>query len=222
MNVRRKRSARGSGEDLRVEILAAARALLLETGHVDAVSIRAIGDAVGVSAPSIYRHFADKDVLIEAVCEEVFQDLESALMAAVVDDESPLERLVSYGKAYVRFACEHPEHYRIGMMKISDEATALDHTLTNGAVVRLLVHINDCIAAGYFPPSDPLPLALEAWALAHGLASLQISKPYLPWGDRDALVDRALRASLAGYCVLGAPPGHPIPPDVVAWNQAFR
>jgi AcrR family transcriptional regulator len=56
---RRTRSARGSGTDLRAEIIAATRRLMSETGHADAVTIRAVARAVGVTAPSIYRHFAD-------------------------------------------------------------------------------------------------------------------------------------------------------------------
>jgi len=65
---RRRRAPRGQGRKLREEILAAAERLLRETGDQEAVSIRAVADAVGVTPPSIYLHFADKTDLIFAIC----------------------------------------------------------------------------------------------------------------------------------------------------------
>jgi AcrR family transcriptional regulator len=59
----RRRARKGEGELLREEILDAAEALLIEKGHPDAVSIRAVAARVGVSPPAIYLHFADKDEL---------------------------------------------------------------------------------------------------------------------------------------------------------------
>jgi AcrR family transcriptional regulator len=61
---RRPRLPRGEGRRLRGEIMAAAERLLIDTGSQEAVSIRAVADAVGVTPPSIYRHFADKSELI--------------------------------------------------------------------------------------------------------------------------------------------------------------
>jgi AcrR family transcriptional regulator len=214
MTSRRQRSARGSGPDLRAEILSSARELLADTGDVAAVSIRAIGQAVGVSAPSIYRHFADKDVLIEAVCEQVFTDMDHALADAVGDERPPLDRLLSYGMEYVRFARAHPEHYRIAMMQIHAEAQALDQTLANGAFVRLTALIQECMDTGLMVAGDPLAQSLEAWACAHGIASLQISKPWLPWQDQDVAARRLLRSALAGYCLIGRDVA---PPEVIAW-----
>jgi AcrR family transcriptional regulator len=219
MTGKRRRSARGSGIDLRAEILAAARTLLAETGSVEAVSIRAIGHAVGVSAPSIYRHFADKDLLIAAVCNQVFTDLDLELADALGDAGSPLDRMLWYGIEFVRFARAHPEQYRVGMMQIQSHAQALDMTLANGAFQRLVGLIGDCMNAGFMVRADPTPLALEAWACAHGIASLQITKPWLPWADLDAAVERTLRASIVGYCVLGRTDPRAIPAELLDWSS---
>src|SRR5262245_26455064 len=78
----RHRARRGEGDRLRGEILAAAEALLVETANESAVSIRAIADRVGVTPPSIYRHFADKDALLQEVCREVFLRLDDTLEKA--------------------------------------------------------------------------------------------------------------------------------------------
>ena len=69
---RRHRARRGSGDLLRAEILTAAEELLVETGSEELVSVRAIADRVGVTTPSIYLHFADKQTLLDTVCGQVF------------------------------------------------------------------------------------------------------------------------------------------------------
>ena len=66
---RRSRSRRGEGDLLCDEILAAAERILIETNDQAALSIRAIASAVGVTPPSIYLHFADRNDLVFAVCE---------------------------------------------------------------------------------------------------------------------------------------------------------
>src|ERR1700761_4234292 len=107
---RRRRAPRGSGDLLRDEILDAATELLLETGHAKAVSIRSVAQRVGVTSPSIYLHFADKDTLLGAVCARYFDKLDEE-MQLVADQPSSIEVLRSQGLAYVRFARDTPELY---------------------------------------------------------------------------------------------------------------
>ena len=82
---------------------------MIETGDADAVSIRAIADAVGVTPPSIYLHFPDKDALIVAVCERHFEVVR--LDASRRRAPSPTTRSRASGAAgaaYVRFGLEQP------------------------------------------------------------------------------------------------------------------
>ena len=81
---RRRRAPRGFGEQLRDEILDAATELLLETGHAKAVSIRSVAQRVGVTPPSIYLHFTDKDALLDAVCARYFEKLDEEMQRAAV------------------------------------------------------------------------------------------------------------------------------------------
>jgi AcrR family transcriptional regulator len=72
------------------------------------VSIRAIADAVGVTPPSIYLHFPDKESLILAVCERHFDVFDSVIEQAGRSND-PVESLRRRGRAYVRFGVENPE-----------------------------------------------------------------------------------------------------------------
>src|SRR5439155_7610529 len=112
----RSRARRGEGELLHDEILAAAERLLVETGAEERVSIRAIADAVGVTPPSIYLHFPDKETLLFAVCDRQFAIFDAALESAAATTDNPVEALELRGQAYVRFGLEHPEAYRIMFM----------------------------------------------------------------------------------------------------------
>ena len=200
---RRHRAARGQGEALRGEILAAARDLLAETGNQDAVSVRAVAERVGVTTPSIYLHFKDKDDLLDAVCAEVFEALGVALGEATAQGGSPLERLMAQGRAYVRFALDKPEHYRLAFM-IRGEPRNVDEVLSDNCFTQLLETVQDCIDAGIFP-AEPgaMRVGLDLWSAAHGLASLLIYKPWFPWGEVDEAVERTLRVSVAGCSVAG-------------------
>src|SRR5277367_5411592 len=115
-HLRRRRAPRGSGILLRDEILDAATELLLETGHAKAMSIRSVAERVGVTPPSIYLHFQDKDTLLDAVCARYFEKLDEEMQRVSAVQSSTVEVLRAQGLAYVRFATENPELYRIATM----------------------------------------------------------------------------------------------------------
>ena len=95
--------------DLRPALIAAATTLVEENG-VGAVSLREAARRVGVSAPAIYRHFANKDSLLAAVAAEGFRDLGAALAAASRSERDPLSAM---GMAYVRFALSRRGVFRL-------------------------------------------------------------------------------------------------------------
>ena len=188
----RRRAPRGRGAELRGEILAAAMDLLTETGDEAAVSVRAVAQRVGVSVPSIYLHFADKRALIDAVCAQVFEALHQRLRAAAEDAPDPFSALRAQGNAYVHFALENPEHYRVVMMQAHEPAQeSVDAIVASGAFGYLVESVQACLDIGVLE-GEPLELALGLWAAAHGVAALLVAKPYFPWPDVDAFVDRTI------------------------------
>ncbi|MGA3218035.1 MAG: TetR/AcrR family transcriptional regulator [Acidimicrobiales bacterium] len=203
---RRHRARRGQGEALRAEILAAAMDLLAKTGHQEAVSVRAVAQLVGVTTPSIYMHFKDKDELLDAVCAEHFAALGRAMEQQAATESDPLERLLAQGRAYVRFALTRPEHYRLSTM-IAGKPGSVDETIQDACFQQLLVTVDKCTKAGIFPegPGNAVDVGLRLWAAVHGVASLLVCKPWLPWGDVDELIERNLRAAVVGSAVGGRP-----------------
>jgi AcrR family transcriptional regulator len=198
---RRARARRGEGELLRNDILAAAEELLIQTGDDDAVSIRAIADAAGVTPPSIYLHFADKNELLTAVCEARFRDFEQYLQDATAGIDDPLEALQARGKAYVRFGLEHPEHYRILFMTrpaADCPRSEVEHLPGLNAFSRLVDDVDRAMQTGALAAGDPFLVATGLWTGVHGITSLLIARPDFPWPDRDRLVDHILDVAVRG------------------------
>ena len=198
---RRKRAPRGQGERLREEILAAAERLLIETGDDEAVSIRAVADAVGVTPPSIYLHFEDKNALIFAVCERQFERLDRVTEEAAAASDDPLESLRLRGKAYVRFGLENPEHYRIlfmGKAKATPEGFDDERLRVVASFDHLVGAVQRCMDGGEIPHSDAFFVALGMWIAVHGLTSLLIAKPDFPWPGAEDLVDHFCSVHVAG------------------------
>jgi AcrR family transcriptional regulator len=201
---RRKRARKGEGDQLRDEILAATGALLLRTGSVDHVSIRAVADAVGVTPPSIYRHFEDKTALVFSVCLQSFESLADDLAAATVEGD-PLATLSAQARAYVHYGVDHPEHYRLMFMTNADQTPidlAEQMAVPGGAFALLLETVEAVIDAGgirtEFAELGAATVGLHLWSVVHGITSLRIAKPALPLDDIDAFIDHQLAIVLHG------------------------
>jgi AcrR family transcriptional regulator len=215
--LKRRRAPRGSGEQLRDEILDATTELLLETGHAKAVSIRSVAQRVGVTPPSIYLHFADKDALLDAVCARYFEKLDQEMRRVSADQPSAVEMLRAQGLAYVRFAMQTPELYRIATMGEGRPGSDIDMTLNSSAFQHLRNSVDLLIEERAFPARDPTMAAMQLLTAAHGIASLLISKPYLPWGDVEEFADQTLSAACLGHIVLGIVDDDATPQQAVDW-----
>jgi AcrR family transcriptional regulator len=198
--LRRTRAKRGEGERLREEILAAAERLLIKTGDVEAVSIRAVADAVGVTPPSIYLHFADKNELLWAVCERHFNVLDQVMERATAGIDDPIQSLVRRGRAYIQFGVENPEPYRILFMSKPAATPANfppERMLQSASFGHLVEAVTRAIQEGDIS-GDPMLVSISLWATVHGITSLFISKPDFPWPDRERVIDTLLWIQIDG------------------------
>jgi RimJ/RimL family protein N-acetyltransferase len=173
------------------EIVSAARELLEDEG-LDALSMRALADRLGMRAPSLYKHFADKQALEAVIVSEALIEFGEAIDAAVAvaDAEEPL---LALGAAYRRFAHQHPHLYRLMTERPLQREQLLPGTEERGARP-----LRD--AAG----GDP-DLARAVWAFAHGMTNLELNGRFPPGADLDAAWSRGLGAVLSGRRVTAPP-----------------
>jgi AcrR family transcriptional regulator len=180
---------RGEGARLRDEIVAGAVALLDETGDETSVTLRAVARRVGISAPSIYRHFADQPSIMLAVVQQAFEELDAELRGArEAAGDDPRARLFAVCTSYLEFARKRPGRYRtmFGGLWMPDlgasSVTEADmHALGQGSMRLLTEVLGDCVAAGIATSTDLSADAVALWVGLHGLAHQQSVTVSFPW-----------------------------------------
>lgn len=155
------------------EIVAAARALL-EGGGPAALSMRAVAEAVGMRAPSLYAHFADKSGLEAAVVAEGLEE-----QAAAMEEAGDLRGLAA---AYRRHALASPHLHRL-MTRSPLPRERLPAGLEARAAAPLLA-----LTGG------DVDRARAVWAFAEGMIGLEIDGRFPPDADLDAAWAAGLRA----------------------------
>lgn len=188
---RRARSPRGQGEQLREEILAAAERMLIETNDESALSIRAIAAAVGVTPPSIYLHFSDRNDLVFAVCERQAEQIDEVMDEAAGYGCDAWDRIRRRGLAYLQWGLANPEHYRILMMSRPDATPErfVDQRLADTSGLSSVAEdIRLAAAQGLIAEvDDPVKEAELFWMVIHGMVSMLIAKPDFPFGPPEEL-----------------------------------
>jgi AcrR family transcriptional regulator len=160
--------------DLKRALTSAALSLVAEKGPKGFTLTEAARRA-GVSAAAPYRHFADKAELLAAVAEQGFRDLHADLAAAADRAADPKERVIELGRAYVRWAIAHSDHYQVmfGAESLKAEQPSMA-VAGEQAFGDLLDAITKCQEAGVVEVRDPREVAAPLWSLVHGIASLAI------------------------------------------------
>jgi AcrR family transcriptional regulator len=178
---------------------------LARLGGPDAIVLREASRRAGVSHNAVYRHFADRDSLLEAVCDRCMSALARLMetrIAEVDDGESELEtarrRLRACGLAYVEFALAEPGWFRTafavppGLDYLGEDEGLGDSGL--GPLAILTAQLDAFAAAGGLPPERRAYAEFAAWASVHGLAMLLLAGPLreLPQSERDAALEHIL------------------------------
>ncbi len=192
----RERNRRGEGSKLREEILAAAADLLERDGNEDAVTLRAVAREVGISAPSIYGHFDDREAIVATVIDSVFTDFVAALRAAIVGVDDPVQRLRRIGRAYLAFAAQRPRRYRLLFdrrdLERDDRPRADVRRDSFGVLADAL---QACVDAGRSTSIDVLGDATSMWTSLHGFATLRAGVTQFPWPTETIMLDKILHGS---------------------------
>lgn len=182
--------------ELRRKILETARKMFLAEGY-EAVTMRKIAQKIEYSPTAIYLHFKDKDALFAELCRHDFLRLAQAL-SGIAEIKDPIEQLRRMGRAYLDFALEFPNHYRLMFMTPHPVEAEEMQTLERGnpeedAYAFLKQIVTGAIKAGRFRPeyTDAELIAQTFWAGVHGVASLQIAKHGDQWVDWRPITKRA-------------------------------
>jgi AcrR family transcriptional regulator len=189
--------------DTRSRILSVASELYAKEG-LSGLSMRKVAEKVGLTATAIYRHFEDKEALLQALGAEGFRLFGSYLWEAL-GEGTPEARLVRTGERYLRFALEQSRYYEVIFISPASELGLERLPQQNrerlGSSFQFLVdRVKECMAAGVLAPAEPLDVAVSIWAHVHGLVSLRLMGHLgkVEESQFEALFHRSVARLLAG------------------------
>jgi AcrR family transcriptional regulator len=187
---RRKRPGQYHHGDLRRALLTEALRTIQRDG-VDQLTLRGVGAKLGVSRTALYRHFSDKQALLAAVGREGFRMLRLALTSAHAAQGGGRAGFEAMGLAYVRFAVDHPSHYRVMFGRFL-ESCSKDAEFIEEATAAFQVLVDSLVEQqqlGLVRRDDPQLLARFIWSAVHGIAMLVIDGQ-MRGDDRGELLNR--------------------------------
>ncbi|MDR7038863.1 MULTISPECIES: TetR/AcrR family transcriptional regulator [Methylobacterium] len=155
--------------NLKEALIEAARRFIAERG-VGGFTLVDAARLVGVTPAALYRHFRGREALLEEVAGRGFTDLAERLARALTSRGTPLERFTRMGEAYLAFAEEEPGYYAAIFETRSVQLGPPQPG--RPSPFDLLVEALQSTFPEGFGGVDPRFIALEVWALSHGLATL--------------------------------------------------
>jgi AcrR family transcriptional regulator len=184
----------------RERIAAAARRLLDEEG-AEAVTMRRVGEIVGITPMAIYRHFPDREGLLNAVADQGFEELAAQLKDMRFSGDME-ERLTKMGETYLDHALENPRLFELMFLKPREGARRYPRDFKAGRspTANMMVDLlKEGMASGYFREDDAWEIVFEMGALSHGIIMLYLGgRMNMSKAGFRALYQRSFRRYLHG------------------------
>jgi AcrR family transcriptional regulator len=173
MNIRQQKR-----EMAKSTILDAARTQIARDG-LYGFSLRKLANEVGLSPASLYEYYEGKDAIVQelgaegdALLKESLDQVQKNMLAD--------QRIVDLGLAYIDFARNHPEHFKLMFSElVSTRRSLKDSVREDKPYYFLMKTVQEAIDQGLIKPRqemDVAEIAYGLWALAHGAAMLQSTK----------------------------------------------
>lgn len=190
-----------SGEEIeafREQLRSVAEAQFAERGF-EGVSLRSITDELGCSRMTPYRYFRDKAEIFAAVRTAAYRRFAAAQEKAAAEAAEPVAALTALGRAYLSFAVDEPNAYRLMFEMSQPDPDA--HPELREAEARAWAPIRDGIRAAVdagLLDGDPTLLAHAFWAGVHGVASLHLAGKLVHGASLGELGEPMLRQLFRG------------------------
>jgi AcrR family transcriptional regulator len=185
--------------DLRRVLIDAALQLVGEGGP-DGLSVREAARRAGVSPGAPFRHFENRDALMNAAAEEAQRRLHAGIEAALAEApaDDPLERFRRIGLAYLRWAMRNPTHFEIiSSRRFFDHDKSADVSRHNNELIGLTGRtLAEAFAKGQLRSADLRQVQIAGRALVYGFARMNIDGHFSRWGVDEAEAERTAEAIL--------------------------
>ncbi len=183
-------------------IMAAARRLLDREGP-DAVTMRRVAKAVGITPMALYRHVADRDDLLNRLADAGFQDLAARAVNAPLP-ANPVKQLMNILDAFLDFALENPRMFELMFLKRRKGARQFPGDFRAGKSPTAKFYaaaLEAGMKQGIFRRDDIWEIVFETGAMLQGLVMLHLGgRVGMSAQEFRALSHRAFRRHIYGIC----------------------
>ena len=187
----------------------------------EGLAVRDLARRVGVSHTAAYRHFADRDALVEVVAERAMERLVATVHRRLDTIDEPDRvalarlRLIEIGAGYVAFALAEPGLFRL---LFTAYPTAPDPTGTDDPNGMLNAALDDLVDVGYLDASNRPGTEVTCWSVVHGFAVLNVEGPLreLSTSERETALRGLLLSIDRGLGAGGSWPPVTIAPGILA------
>ena len=154
--------------------LVAAAAALLDSGGESAVTLRAVGHAVGVSHNAPYKHFKDRSALLAAVAIEDLTMLTTAFVSIRDSPSVPMDKLKRALETFIDYGHEHPSRYRLLLSSpgIAEQGGDLEKAAVR-PFVEVAAIVKECQLSQDLPQTSNVVLTGLLYASVHGLIDIE-------------------------------------------------
>jgi len=160
----------------RERILRAAR-LIYEKEGLAGLSMRRVSQRVRLTPMALYRHYANKDALLDALVAEGFGHFEAVVQKAA-DEPTPIARIRGVCHGYVDFALANPRMFELMFLiprRGIPTAPASLQSSPSPAFTRIIAAVHEAMETRVIPADDPGQVMLFLWGTLHGLIALHFS-----------------------------------------------
>lgn len=179
----------------RLTIITTARTLIEDNG-VEPLTLTDLAAALGIKAPSLYRHVPNKAALLLAINELTLQELFDAFAAALTTaPPDPHSQLQAVLHSYRTFALAHPQTYSLALTTTDPSERPDAHQLE-----QMVLPIQ-AIMAAISGAEQSLPALRGALALVHGFVMLELKGQFQRGGDLNGAFAAAVTAYIRGWQV---------------------
>jgi len=161
-----------TGETTQARIFAAARQLF-DLGGVEAVSMRRIAEKVGITPMAIYKHYPDKDALLNALMLDGFAAWEARVEK--IREREPLAWLPAMGEAFLDFALTEPRRYEAAFLLKASAARKYPGDFVAGrspVVSKFMARVEEARAQGLIADVPTIDITINFTALTQGLMDM--------------------------------------------------
>jgi len=184
-------------EALREQVLDTAEDIFVREG-ISRVTMRRIASGIDYAPTVLYRLFANKADLMDHLIARGYKGVRDQYQAVLKQQGSgPDSMLKSILATYIDYALSHPNHYRMwfdtSSIRLEESRLRMTHGRLEYVVFQVWIDgIASCQQDGWFPGWEPLEVFQVLWSRVHGLISLRLQHPYMPWMPVARQVDQLL------------------------------